>query len=93
MPDGRIGHAELMLGGSLLMRADSHPEVGHAAPSRAAGTHVLLTLQVADAEATVARAADRGATVDRPVEDTPYGHRGGSIRDPFGHRWSIQSPS
>jgi predicted enzyme related to lactoylglutathione lyase len=91
MPDGRIGHAELMIGDSLLMLADGSDGIGHTPPSLDAGTHVMFTVQVEDCDAVVDLAAARGARVDRPVEDTEYGYRGGTIRDPFGHRWGVQS--
>jgi len=88
MPDGRIGHAELDFGGSLVMLADEHPEIGHTAPRPGAGTPVTLHLETAAIDALVARAVDEGATLDRPPEDHPYG-RNAVVVDPFGHRWLL----
>jgi uncharacterized glyoxalase superfamily protein PhnB len=88
--DGRVGHAELDLDGNGLYLADAYPEHGIPAPDPAVG--VALHLEVADADATVARAEAAGATVLRPVEDQFYGSRAGTVRDPFGHQWQIDAP-
>ncbi|MCW0213359.1 MAG: VOC family protein [Pseudonocardia sp.] len=92
MPDGRIGHAEIAIGGTVLMLADEFPELGLRAPAPDA-VSVSLRLEVADPDAVVDRAVARGARLDRPVGDSPYG-RGGAITDPAGHRWMVsRSPS
>jgi len=91
MPDGRIGHAELQIAGARAFLADEHPEIGVAAPASGAGTAVSLHLEVPDVDAAVARAATASATVEREPSDNPYG-RVGVIRDPFGHRWMLESP-
>ncbi len=88
--DGRVGHAELDLGGSGFYLADAYPELGIPAPDPAVG--VSMHLEVADADATVARAAEHGATVLQAVEDRFYGSRSGTVRDPFGHQWQIDAP-
>ncbi|WP_329053336.1 VOC family protein [Amycolatopsis sp. NBC_01488] len=85
MDDGRIGHAELAIGDAVLMLAEEHPEIGHVAP-REGGASVWV--EVPDADVSVARALDLGATLIRAVSDSPYG-RGGSFRDPFGQRWLV----
>jgi PhnB protein len=89
--DGRIGHAEVDLGGTRLMLADAYPEEGVVGPADLGGSPVLLHLEVPDADATFARAVAAGATVLRPVEDQFYGARSGQVVDPFGHRWAIQT--
>ena len=89
--DGRIGHAEVDLGGSRLMLADAYPEHGVVGPADLGGSPVLLHLEVPDADATFAQAVAAGATVLRPVEDQFYGARSGQVVDPFGHRWAIQT--
>lgn len=91
MPDGRIGHAELTVAGARLFLSDEHPEIGAAAPTTGAGAAVTLHLEVPDVDAVVARAAAAGAGVEREPSDNPYG-RVGVIRDPFGHRWMLNSP-
>jgi predicted enzyme related to lactoylglutathione lyase len=90
MDDGRIGHAELAIGSGVLYLADEYPELGLKAPDPQA-TSVSLMLHVADADATLERARDRGARVQRePYEN--YGARNATIVDPFGHRWMLSGP-
>lgn len=91
-PGGRIGHAEIEINGSRVMLSDEHPEIGVLSPQTLGGTPTLFHLSVADAAAVVARAAAAGATVERAVEEQPYGERSGTIKDPFGHRWMIATP-
>lgn len=90
-PDGRIGHAELQLGDSLIMLADEHPEIGAVGPRTVGGTPVTLHVYVEDVDAVFARAIEAGATERRPVEDKFYGDRSGGFEDPFGHRWDVAS--
>jgi uncharacterized glyoxalase superfamily protein PhnB len=90
MADGRIGHAELALGGGVLYLADEYPEMGLRGPAPQANS-VSLMLQVGDTDAAVERARGRGALVQRePYED--HGSRGAAIIDPFGHRWMLSGP-
>jgi uncharacterized glyoxalase superfamily protein PhnB len=89
--DGRIGHAELTIGGATVMLADEYPEVGNLSPETVGGSPVMLNVHVPDADATVARAEAAGATVLRPVEAQAYGDRSGQILDPWGHRWSVNT--
>ncbi|WP_363320420.1 VOC family protein [Pseudonocardia sp.] len=88
MPDGRTGHVEVALGDSVLMLADEFPEMGLAAPATRGGVSQSLRLEVADPDAVVARAVAAGATLERPVTDSPHG-RGGVVLDPSGHRWMV----
>jgi uncharacterized glyoxalase superfamily protein PhnB len=92
MPDGRLGHAELIVSGSVLMLADEFPEMGLLAPGARGGTTVSLVLDVADVDATAALAVEQGATVEREPADMPYGFRAAAVVDPFGHRWLIEAP-
>jgi len=90
MDDGRIGHAELAIGGGVLYLADEYPELGLKAPDPQA-TSVSLMLHVADTDATLERAREHGAQVQRePYEN--YGARNATIIDPFGHRWMLSGP-
>jgi PhnB protein len=88
-PDGRIGHAELDIGDSVIMLADEFPDMGVVGPKTVGGTPVTMHMYVTDVDDTVARAIKAGAKEIRPVEDQFYGDRTGWIEDPFGHRWSI----
>jgi len=91
MDDDRIGHAELDLGGAPLYLADEYPELGLAGPDPGR-VSVTLHLAVPDVDAAVDRAAEAGATVERPPSDGPEG-RTGVVVDPFGHRWMLQTPA
>jgi PhnB protein len=90
-PGGRIGHAEVSVGGSKIMLADANPEHGAAAPGKFGGSPVSLHLYVPDVDAVVAKAAAAGATVRSQPEDKFYGDRLGTIVDPFGHTWHIST--
>ena len=88
-PGGKVGHAELTLGDSMIMLADEHPDMGHRAPHAYGGSAVSLLVYVPDVDATVKTAIAAGAKVVRPVENQFYGDRMGAIEDPFGHQWSV----
>lgn len=88
-PSGRIGHAELNFGGTLLMLADEFPECGMVGPSTLGNTSMTIHLHVQDADAAIQAAVEAGAVLETPVTDQFYGERSGAVRDPFGHRWSI----
>jgi len=88
-PGGRLGHAELEIGGSVLMISEEYPEYGILGPKALGGTPVSIHLHVDNADAMVERAVAAGATLERPVSDAFYGERGGVFRDPWGHRWNI----
>jgi uncharacterized glyoxalase superfamily protein PhnB len=90
--DGRIGHAEISISGTTVMLADEHPEIGVLGPETLGGTAVTLQLPVTDVDATYERAVAAGATGERPPADQFYGLRAATLRDPFGHRWTISQP-
>ncbi len=88
-PGGRIGHAELELGGTTLMLSDEFPELGIRGPKSIGGTSATLHLHVDDADAMIRRAVAAGAEIVREPQDHFYGERSGTLRDPFGHEWNI----
>ena len=88
---GRIGYAELEVGEARFMLSDEYPEYQAVSPAQLGGTSVALSLQVDDADAVFERAVAAGATVRFPVQDQFYGHRSGSVIDPFGHQWTIST--
>ena len=90
-PDGRIGHAELQLGDSVIMLADELPEMGMRNPKAIGGTPVTISVYVEDVDGVFDRAVKAGAKTLRAVEDQFYGDRTGQFEDPFGHRWSVSS--
>lgn len=89
--DGRIGHAELLFGQTRVFIADEYPDFGAVGPETMGGSPVKFHLNVADADAFVAKAVRHGASVLRAVKLEFYGHRTGLIADPFGYSWFIAS--
>lgn len=87
-PGGRVAHAEIEIGDSLVMLADESGAHHFHAP-KGGETSVSLHLYVSDVDAAFARAVAAGATVERKLEDQFYGDRTGTLRDPFGHRWHL----
>ena len=88
---GRIGHAEITIGDSLIMLSDEFPEMGVLSPLTLGGNSCSLSAEVQDVDAALQRALDAGATVQRPIADEPYG-RSVWLVDPFGHRWHLLRP-
>ncbi|HJZ83803.1 MAG TPA: VOC family protein [Polyangia bacterium] len=88
-PDGRIMHAELRIGNSMVMLADENPQMGSKSPQTLGGTAVGLMIYCDDADALFKRASAAGATVSQPLADMFWGDRFGGLKDPFGHNWSI----
>jgi uncharacterized glyoxalase superfamily protein PhnB len=84
---GRIVHAELELAGVTFAVKDEGD--GDPAPPTLGGTPVIMALYVDDADAVGRRMEQHGATVVFPIEDQPYGERGGRLADPYGHLWMI----
>jgi len=90
-PSGKIGHAELSIGDSVIMVSDEYPEMNMVGPKAIGGTPVTISVYVEDVDATFDRAVKAGAKSLRPVENQFYGDRMGQFEDPFGHRWSVGS--
>ena len=88
-PDGRLMSVQLRLGDGFLHVADEFPEMGVLAPPSVGGTPVVLSLEVADADAVFAQAVAAGASARQPPADMFWGDRFGSVVDPFGHAWGI----
>jgi len=88
-PDGKVGHAELEIGDSLVMLSDPFPQASTKTPSELGGTSVSVFMYVEDVDAVVKQAVGAGATVTMEVADQFWGDRFGSVKDPFGHLWSI----
>jgi PhnB protein len=88
-PGGTIGHAELLIGGSMIMLADEFPDMGFRGPKAFGGSPVSLMLYVPNVDEVFKRAVNAGAKELRPVSDQFYGDRMGTLEDPFGHVWTI----
>jgi PhnB protein len=91
--DGRIGHAQLQFGTSIVMLADEYPEFDVRGPESLGGSSCSFHLEVDDVDAAHALALTHGATEVRPVDDQFHGSRQGVVRDPFGHRWVLSTPT
>ena len=90
-PDGRVGHAELQIGDSVVMLADEFPEMNVRSPKSIGGSAVTIHLYVDDVDAVAKKAVAAGAKELTPVKDQFYGDRAGKIEDPFGHIWYIST--
>ncbi len=89
-PDGTIGHAELALDQGVIMVSTARPDAyGASSPKEVGAVSQSLYVQVDEVDRHHARAAAAGADVFRPPEETPYGAREYSCRDPEGHVWSF----
>jgi uncharacterized glyoxalase superfamily protein PhnB len=90
--DGRVGHAEVLIGHARLQLSDEHPEINVLSPETLGGTPFAMSLHVDDVDVTFARAVEHGATVVYEPVDRFYGERSAQIIDPFGHKWNLQQP-
>ena len=88
-PGGTIAHAELEIGGSVLMLADPFPQSTRKSPKELGGASAGIFMYVEDVDAVVERAVEAGATITMPVDDMFWGDRYGKVTDPFGHEWEI----
>lgn len=89
MPGGTIGHAELVIGDSIVMLADEFPDMGNLGPRSIGGTPVSMMVFVEDVDTTFTKAIENGATEVSPVQDQFYGDRSGMFEDPWGHHWTV----
>lgn len=89
MPGGRIAHAEIKIGGAVIMLSDESEEWKAFSPQTVGDSSVTIMLYVPDVDATVKRAVEAGATLTMPVADQFYGDRSGALKDPFGHKWYV----
>jgi len=85
----RIGHAEIKIGGGVVMLADEMPDMGHKSPQALGGTPVSLLFYVPDVDAVFARALAAGGKAVKPLQNQFYGDRSGTLTDPFGHVWTV----
>jgi uncharacterized glyoxalase superfamily protein PhnB len=88
-PDGKVMHAEIKIGDSVIMMSDEFPDFGSVSPQGLGGSPMGLHIYVEDVDASFDRAVKAGAQVEMPVMDQFWGDRYGRLKDPFGHKWSI----
>jgi PhnB protein len=90
-PEGKIMHAEIRIGDSMVMLADEFPQMGALSPQTIGGTAVGLCLYIEDVDSRFQQAVSAGAKIERPLQNQFYGDRSGTIVDPFGHKWTLAS--
>jgi len=87
--DGKVMHAEIRIGGAVIMLHDEMPEWKALSPQTIGDSGSSIMLYVQDVDAVFKRALAAGATSIMDVADQFYGDRCGGLKDPFGHKWSI----
>jgi PhnB protein len=88
-PDGKVGHAEIKIGDSIIMLADEMPGTSCRSPQSLGATTAGVFLYVEDADAAFKQALSAGAQIEAPLDDMFWGDRYGRLKDPFGHSWSV----
>jgi PhnB protein len=88
-PDGKVMHAEIRIGGAVIMLHDEMPEWNALGPQTIGDSASSIMLYVQDVDAVFKRAVAAGATSTMEVADQFYGDRSGSLKDPFGHKWMV----
>jgi len=89
MPDGKVAHAEIKIGDSILMMSEESAGWGNKSPLTLGGSPVFMMIYVPDVDAAFAKALAAGATEARPVQDQFYGDRAGTLKDPYGYQWTL----
>jgi PhnB protein len=90
-PSGKVAHAEVQIGDSVIFLADEYPQY-NATPKTRGGNSINLCIYVKDVDATMKKAEEKGARVIMPAEDQFYGDRSGRFEDPFGYIWVVATP-
>jgi PhnB protein len=85
----KIGHAEIRIGDSIIMLADEFPDMDHLGPRSRGGPTASFLIYGPDVDAAWQRAIAAGCSSEREPADQFWGDRMGTLRDPFGHRWSL----
>jgi PhnB protein len=85
-PDGKIMHADILVGNSHIMLGEENPQMNHPSPLSLNGTPVGLYIYVRNADKVFNQAVKAGASVAMPMTDQFWGDRAGIITDPFGHK-------
>jgi PhnB protein len=88
-PPGKIGHAEIKIGDSIIMLADEMGSGDCRSPQSLGGTAVNILLYVKDVDQVFNQAVSAGAKVAMPLDDMFWGDRYGQVTDPFGHSWAL----
>ena len=89
LPDGKLMHASIKIGDSVIMMADEFPGSNMKAPDSAGVTTVALHICTKNVDKLWQRALDAGAKIAMPLDNQFWGERFGQLLDPFGHQWSM----
>jgi PhnB protein len=87
--EGKVGHAELKIGDSPFMLADENPAMNYLSPQSLGGTPVSLMIYVEDVDKIYKQAIESGGVELKALQDWFYGDRSGTLKDPFGHVWTV----
>ena len=90
-PDGKVMNAQLKIGNSMMMLNDEFPDWGSVGPNKMGGSPVTIHLSVEDVDTVWKNAVAAGAEITMPLADQFWGDRYGSLKDPFGHKWSMST--
>lgn len=90
-PDGKVYNAQLKFGNSMLMLNDEFPDYGSVGPNKLGGSPITIHMSVEDVDSLWKKAVDAGCEVTMPLADQFWGDRYGSLKDPFGHKWSMST--
>jgi PhnB protein len=88
-PSGKVAHAEIKIGNSVIMVADEFPQMNVFSPLHFGGTPVTMVLYVENVDGIFQQAIAAGGKIYRHLENQVYGDRSGMVVDPYGHIWSI----
>jgi len=87
-PGGLVGHAELLIGDSILMLSDEFPGVANA-PGPNSTSSFYLYIYSENVDALYDRAVKAGCKIEMPIQNQFWGDRYAKVRDPFGHLWGL----
>jgi PhnB protein len=87
--EGKVGHAEIKIGDSPIMLADEQPGMGYVSPKTLGGTPVSLMIYVENVDTIYKQAIKSGGEEVKALQDQFYGDRSGTLKDPFGHVWTV----
>jgi len=88
-PGGKIGHAEVKIGDSIMMLSDEMPGSGNRSAQSLGGSPVSIFMYVENIDSAFDQAVKAGAKADMPPQDMFWGDRFGKLTDPFGHQWAL----
>lgn len=88
-PDGKIMHAEIKIGDSIVFLGEENPQMNAKSPQTLGGCTGTLNVYVPNVDDVFKQAVSAGARETMPVADQFWGDRYGTFVDPFGYQWGI----